>query len=132
MSGNGREIQGSAQSQPLSDAGPNSPRSLDATRSDGLGDPDAPANYLRRLQSRLRNAYDTHPQKRAMVFGEDMELLERALTALEALTEIAGFTRTRPGGDPGSYQRGYDIGFNNAGLVAAGIARAAIAKATGR
>jgi hypothetical protein len=44
----------------------------------------------------------------------------------EALGRIAGFVREKPGGDLGSYQRGYDIGFNNAGLVAAGIARAAL------
>lgn len=46
---------------------------------------------------------------------------------VEALREIASFSRMKPGGDAGSYQRGYDIGFNNAGLVAAGIAQAALA-----
>lgn len=44
----------------------------------------------------------------------------------EALERIASFTRIRPAGNPGSYQRGYDIGFNNAGLAAAGFAQTAL------
>jgi hypothetical protein len=50
---------------------------------------------------------------------------------LMALREIAAYQRRKPGGAKGSYMRGYDIGFNNAGLVAAGIAEAAIAKVLG-
>ena len=45
---------------------------------------------------------------------------------IEALEKIASFQRARPSGAPGSYQRGYDGGFNNAGLFAAEIARSAL------
>ena len=47
----------------------------------------------------------------------------------ETLQWLAAFQRNRPGGDAGSYQRGYDIGFNNAALAVAGLAQAAIANA---
>jgi Lar family restriction alleviation protein len=44
----------------------------------------------------------------------------------EVLGKIASFVRMKPGAEPGSYQRGYDIGFNNAGLVASGLARSVL------
>lgn len=83
------------------------------------------------------NAYSNH----APVSGYDYQLgqaeartqaAEARLSGLvEGLERIASFQRARPTGDPGSYQRGYDIGFNNSGLVAAGIARTALQSARG-
>lgn len=72
---------------------------------------------------------NTHPVADVEHLLSDDELV--TARALEALEAIANFKRMKPTGDPGSYQRGYDIGFNNAGLVAAGIAEAALVSLKG-
>lgn len=80
---------------------------------------------IEKARAEYRN---THPLADiAHLLSDDELAAVDVMARMEAaLRDIAGFQRSRPTGAAGSYQRGYDIGFNNAGLVAAGIAQAAL------